>query len=215
MHNGRGVEKMTNAHQICNLSSMSNQVLSDAYKENNELKTEEKVPVKGLSDKELRRLKRVDLLEMLLAQSKENDALKQRLKEKGDEVKQLQEKIEDRKIIIEEAGTIAEASFQLNGVLAAAENAAKQYLDNIEEMHEKERVEFLKKEKEMEQRCLEMFESTSRRCDELKDETERICSERERETEERCNSLEEKTKRDVERRWNDLAVRVRELCSLR
>ena len=60
-----------------------------------------------------------------------------------------------------------------------------------------------------------MFESTSRRCDELKDETERICSERERETEERCNSLEEKTKRDVERRWNDLAVRVRELCSLR
>ena len=51
---------MTNAHQICNLSSMYNQVLSDAYKENNELKTEEKVPVKGLSDKELRRLKRVD-----------------------------------------------------------------------------------------------------------------------------------------------------------
>ena len=240
---------------ICNLSSMYNQVLSEAYKENDELKSkvemletcglkktelrpeveqvqvteekvEESVPTRSLSDKELQRLKRVDLLEMLLEQSKENEALKQKLKEKDQEMKQLQIKVEDRKIAIKEAGSIAEASFQLNGVLEAAENAAKQYLDNLQDMHEKEHSELVKKEEEMERRCLDMLELTSKRCNELLDETEqqcdqmldeteRFCSERERETEEWCNSLEEKTKRDVEKRWNDLAVRVREMYSSR
>lgn len=246
---------------ICNLSSMYNQVLSDAYKENDELKTkvamletqgfepivsnpgvlqfpvseaeaeeieevEDQVPARSLSDKELQRLKRVDLLELLLEQSKENDSLKRMLKEKDKEMKQLQKKLEDRKIVMKEAGTIAEASFRLNGVLEAAENAAKQYLDNLQDMHDKEHNEFLKKEEELEQRCLEMLELTSKRCDELLDETEqqcdqmldeteRLCSERERKTEERCNSLEEKTQRDIEKRWNDLAVRVREMYTSR
>lgn len=246
---------------ICNLSSMYNQVLSDAYKENDELKTkvamleaqgfeqielspgvlqfpapeteveemeeaEDKVPARSLSDKELQRLKRVDLLELLLEQSKENESLKQMLKEKDDEVKQLQKKLVDRKIMLEEAGTIAEASFKLNGVLEAAENAAKQYLDNLQEMHEREQNEFVKKEEELERRCLEMLEQTSRRCDELMaeteqhcdrmlDGTERICSKRERETEERCTSLEEKTRMDIEKRWNDLAVRVRQMYTSR
>ena len=240
---------------ICNLSSMYNQILSDAYKENDELKTkverlenrelqktelrpeevqvqvseaevEDGVPARSLSDKELQRLKRIDLLEMLLEQSKENEALKQMLKEKDQEIKQLQKKVEDRKIMINEAGSIAEASFQLNGVLEAAENAAKQYLDNLQDMHEKEHCDLLKKEEEMERRCLEMLDLTSKRCDELLNETEQqcdrmldetkhFCSERERETEEWCNSLEEKTKRDVEKRWNDLAVRVREMYTSR
>lgn len=252
---------------ICNLSSMYNQVLSDAYKENDELKTkvamlesrgfeqieisprvlqfpapesesertekieeaeeaEEKVTARSLSDKELQRLKRVDLLELLLEQSKENEALKQALKEKDSEMKQLQKKLEDRKIMIEEAGTIAEASFQLNGVLEAAENAAKQYLDNLREMHDRERIEFVKKEEELEQKCLEMLEMTSKRCDELMaeaeqhcdqmlDGTERLCNEREKETEARCTSLEEKTRRDIEKRWDDLAVRVREMYTSR
>ena len=251
---------------ICNLSSMYNQVLSDAYKENDELKTkvamlesrgfeqveispsvlqfpapeaesertedieaeeaEEKVTARSLSDKELQRLKRVDLLELLLEQSKENESLKQALKEKDSEMKQLQKKLEDRTIMIEEAGTIAEASFQLNGVLEAAENAAKQYLDNLREMHDRERIEFVKKEEALEQKCLEMLEMTSKRCDELMaeaeqhcdqmlDGTERLCNEREKETEARCTSLEEKTRRDIEKRWDDLAVRVREMYTSR
>lgn len=251
---------------ICNMSSMYNQVLSEAYKENDELKTkvamletqglkslesrpevvqvpepesevEDKVPTRSLSDKELQRLKRVDLLELLLEQSKENESLKQMLKEKDKEMKQLQKKVEGREIIMKEAGSIAEVSFQLNGVFEAAENAAKQYLDNLQAMHDKECYEFLKKEEEMEGRCQEMLELTSKRCDALLDETEqqceqmldeteqqceqmldeaeRFCSERERETEDWCNSLEEKTKRDVEKRWNDLAARVREMYSSR
>ncbi len=74
--------------------------------------------------KELKKLNRAELLEILISQSKEIDSLKQQLQEAN-------EKLEDRRIIIENAGSIAEASLMLNGVFEAAQNAAEQYLENI------------------------------------------------------------------------------------
>lgn len=80
-----------------------------------------------MTDKELKRLSRSELLEMLIAQMKENEALQSRL-----ELAEAQ--LNDRKIAVEKAGTLAEASLSLNGVFEAAEAAAQQYLENIERM---------------------------------------------------------------------------------
>ena len=80
-----------------------------------------------MTDKELRRLSRSELLEMLIAQMKENEALQSRL-----ELAEAQ--LNDRQIAVEKAGTLAEASLSLNGVFQAAEAAAQQYLENIEHM---------------------------------------------------------------------------------
>ena len=80
-----------------------------------------------MTDKELRRLSRSELLEMLIAQMKENEALQSRL-----ELAEAQ--LNDRQIAVEKAGTLAEASLSLNGVFEAAEAAAQQYLENIERM---------------------------------------------------------------------------------
>ena len=80
-----------------------------------------------MTDKELKRLSRSELLEMLIAQMKENEALQSRL-----ELAEAQ--LNDRKIAVEKAGTLAEASLSLNGVFQAAEAAAQQYLENIERM---------------------------------------------------------------------------------
>lgn len=77
-----------------------------------------------MTDKELRRLSRTELLEMLLAQMEKNEELERRLKK-------AQSALEDRKIEIEKAGTMAEAALRLNGVFEAADQAAKQYLENI------------------------------------------------------------------------------------
>ena len=77
--------------------------------------------------KELKRLSRSELLEMLIAQMKENEALQSRL-----ELAEAQ--LNDRQIAVEKAGTLAEASLSLNGVFEAAEAAAQQYLENIERM---------------------------------------------------------------------------------
>ena len=78
-----------------------------------------------MTEKELRRLSRAELLEMLLAQTEENRQLKKELQE-------AEEALEDRRIAIEESGTMAEAALRLNGVFEAADRAVQQYLENKE-----------------------------------------------------------------------------------
>ncbi len=78
-----------------------------------------------MTAKELKKLKRSDLLEILLARTAEVERLKAELEEAN-------KKLEDRAILLENVGSIAEASLKLNGVFEAAEAAAEQYLKNIE-----------------------------------------------------------------------------------
>ncbi len=78
-----------------------------------------------MTNKELKKLSRAELLEMLIAQSKEMEVLKKQLKEAN-------EMLEDRRIKIENSGSIAEAALKLNGVFEAAQKAAAQYLENIQ-----------------------------------------------------------------------------------
>lgn len=77
-----------------------------------------------MTDKELRKLKRTELLEMLIEQSKEVKRLKE-------ELAQTQAQLKDRRIRIQNAGSIAEAAMQLNGVFEAAQRAADQYIENL------------------------------------------------------------------------------------
>lgn len=78
-----------------------------------------------MTDKELKRLNRAELLEMLLAQMEENEKLNRQLQEARDA-------LDNRQIAIEQSGTLAEAAMRLNGVFEAADQAARQYLENIE-----------------------------------------------------------------------------------
>lgn len=84
-----------------------------------------------MTDKELKRLSRGELLEMLIAQASENEKLKQELED-------AQAALQDRSIAIDNAGSIAEASLQLSGVFEAAQNAAEQYLANIQRMNDQQ-----------------------------------------------------------------------------
>lgn len=86
-----------------------------------------------MTDKELKRLRRADLLKMLIVQMEENERLEKSLKE-------ARESLADREIRIKQAGSIAEAAMQLNGVFAAAQEAAAQYLENIERLNREQEV---------------------------------------------------------------------------
>ena len=77
-----------------------------------------------MTDKELRKLNRAELLEMLISVSKENENLKKALSD-------TEEKLNSREILINEAGSIAEASLILNGVFEDAQKACGQYIENI------------------------------------------------------------------------------------
>ena len=77
-----------------------------------------------MTEKELHKLKRAELLEMMLAQSREIEVLRARIEE-------LETKLADREIRIRESGSIAGAALKLNGIFEAAQAAADQYLENI------------------------------------------------------------------------------------
>lgn len=80
-----------------------------------------------MTDKELRRLNRRELLEMLIAETEENTRLRS-------ELEQTRAKLADRRILLAESGSMAEAALRLNGVLEAADKAALQYLENVRRM---------------------------------------------------------------------------------
>lgn len=77
-----------------------------------------------MTDKELKRLKRVDLLELLIAQSRENERLHRELEE-------VRGKLEAKELALEQAGSIAEAALRLNKVFEAAQAAADQYVLSV------------------------------------------------------------------------------------
>ena len=77
-----------------------------------------------MTDKELHRLSRKELLEMLLAQIQENEKLKE-------ELRRAERQLSDRQLLQENAGSMAEAAMRLNAVFEAADRAAQQYLENV------------------------------------------------------------------------------------
>ena len=77
-----------------------------------------------MTDKELRKLKRVELLEILVSLSEENEQLRK-------ENEELREALSQKEICIEQSGSIAEASLKLSGVFEAAQRAADLYLENV------------------------------------------------------------------------------------
>ncbi len=77
-----------------------------------------------MTDKDLRRLSRAELLDILYEQQK-------RYEDSLAENQALRQQLEDRTLRIASAGSIAEAAIQVNGVFEAAQAAADQYLTSV------------------------------------------------------------------------------------
>lgn len=89
--------------------------------------------------KKLRRLSRTELLELLLAESRETERLRQKLE-------MAEAALADRHIRLETAGDLAHAVLEVNNIMRAAQDAAQQYLDNIARM-----------EQETEEKCQQLL----------------------------------------------------------
>jgi len=74
-----------------------------------------------MTDKELRKLKRFQLLELLIMQIKENEDLRQQLND-------AESREQERDLRLADLGSVAEASMELHGVFTAAQKAADDYL---------------------------------------------------------------------------------------
>lgn len=86
-----------------------------------------------MTERELKRMSRTEVLELLLSQTNRIEELEAKLKEAN-------EKIEDKQIRLEQAGSIAEASLQLSDIFNDAQVAADQYLENMKRMEEETKL---------------------------------------------------------------------------
>lgn len=80
-----------------------------------------------MEKKKLQKLSRIELLELLLEQTHENEVLREKLQK-------AETLLADRHLRVMEAGDLAQAALAVNGVMDAAQKAAEQYLMNIQDM---------------------------------------------------------------------------------
>ena len=129
-----------------------------------------------MTEKDLKKLNRKQLLELLLKQTERADMLQDKLDE-------AEKKLLDKTIAETEAGSMAEAALKLNGVFQAADAACAQYLKNIENLCKNQNL------------LIERREAKSKKmADELLKKTEALCSEREAAAKENVERLELKAK---------------------
>ena len=108
-----------------------------------------------MTDKELKRLSRTDLLKMLIEQSKEIERLQ-------DVVKKNEEELQSKRIMLNEAGSIAEASLKVNQIFENAQKAADEYLANVCELKERQSKICAQMEKETQKKCNDMLAKAER-----------------------------------------------------
>ena len=82
-----------------------------------------------MTQKELKRLKRAELLELLVEQVAEVESLREQLR-------QAEAALEKRELLQRQAGTLAEAALYINQVFAAADRTAEDYLNNVRRLAE-------------------------------------------------------------------------------
>lgn len=82
-----------------------------------------------MTDKELNKLRRSELLEIMLNLKTESDRLRQ-------ENEELRLTLNERNVSLEKSGNIAEAALQLSGIFEKAQQAADIYLSSIKKTYE-------------------------------------------------------------------------------
>lgn len=107
---------------------------------------------------------------------------------------------ENQVIAIDNAGSIAEAAFQLTGVLDAAQKAAGLYLKNIERL-EAEKVAS----------CERQLTDTQRKCEEMERVSRMKCEEMEEATRLRCEELRRRAEEEAASNWSELSKNLEEV----
>lgn len=143
-----------------------------------------------MTEKELRKLSRVELLKLLLEQSKENQTLQEQL--------QTAEKaLADKTLRIDQAGSIAEASLQLSGVFQAAEEACRQYTENVMQLSQRQESICAQREKESQEQAARILVDARRQAEEITATAQKQSTE-----------ILEKAKTESQQCWNAISEKL-------
>ena len=96
-------------------------------------------------DKELKKLTRQELLEILINLTEENASLRQENDALKARNKEVEKELKKKKIDIKNSGSIAEAALKLSGIFQAAQKAVDIYYSNIRQEPDETTEELLQK----------------------------------------------------------------------
>ncbi len=167
-----------------------------------------------MNEKDLKKLNRAELLELLILQTQENERLLS-------ENETIKKQLEDRRIILEDAGSIAEASLRLNGIFEAAEEAAREYIESIKlcsERHEAATTEAegTAQEKadriisEAEKKAEDILTTAQNRADRILSDTEKRTKMQELAVAKSCEEMKRNAQKEAENYWNRISSRLDE-----
>lgn len=115
-----------------------------------------------MDNKELRKLGRKDLLEIILAQTK-------RIEELETELKKTNSELNSKKIAIEESGSIAEAILKLSDIFNVAQTTADKYVNAVKDNNKKYEI---KMQKEYDRQKDKMLKKVEKECEKRKKEAD-------------------------------------------
>ncbi len=165
-----------------------------------------------MTEQELRSLSRKELLEMMIEQGKELEFVKaehkrdveflkaeheketQLLKE---ELEKVKKSLQNREIAINEAGSIAMAALQLNGVFEAAQAASQQYIENIRSLNDRQASICAKRDADSRAEADRRIRESAAKCEEM----EAACREK-------CVAMEADAKQRSEAYWTEVSTRL-------
>lgn len=165
-----------------------------------------------MTEQELRSLNRKELLEMMIEQGKELEFVKTEYEkdleflkaEHEKEITALKKELEDarkalkkREIAIDEAGSIAVAALQVNGVFEAAQAASQQYIENIRSLNDRQASICAKRDADSRAEADRRLRETATKCEEM----ETACREK-------CVAMEADAKRRSEDYWTEVSTRL-------
>lgn len=135
-----------------------------------------------MMDQNLAKLKRSDLLELLVKFSEENEIL---IVEK----ESLQLQLQERTLSLREAGSIAEASLRLHHVFENAQQAADQYLENVKNLSGSAQAEADALLTATRRECALQEDAARQQCETMLTEAKQQCETMLAETQRQCESL--------------------------
>ncbi len=131
-----------------------------------------------MADKELRRMTRTELIEIIYALQQNERSLRT-------ENEDLRHQLDEKLLRIEQAGSIAEAALSLNHIFEDAEAAAQQYLDSLRNI-EGEETKILADARQKADELIADAQAQKEQAAELL-----------RQTEEECQAMKEKAEQDI------------------
>lgn len=142
-----------------------------------------------MTDKDLKKLNRRDLLILLADQTERADNLEEKLRK-------TEKELEEQQISINESGTIAEAALKISGIFQAADAAVATYVENIKQLNDRQTTV-----------CQDMEEISKRKA-------EKIVQDAEKEAAVIIQDAKDLAAKEIEKmnaHWDEIQRKIREM----